>query len=327
MRLIETLTREAVAFEEAGDRVNALERWRAAAAVERTPKVLVGLGRACALGGLPNEAESALLEALDRAPDCADAHFQLGFCYRNANAFESARKHLESGLVLEEWGPALTVLGGVYRMLDRHADARRVLERATAVDPDSSEAWYNLGMTYQREKNYAQSAAMFRRAIMSDANEAGAHRELGRALWAQGLLIEAEESVKTALCLNDTDAWGHDYFGHLLMLKGDLAAAEAEFRRAIVLAPEVLIFYCNLGDALGKQGRFDETESAYTQALSLDVSNHLANLRMGQVLIERRKFARATEYLERALQSKPGERRATAALRRMREMMRPGSSE
>jgi tetratricopeptide (TPR) repeat protein len=318
---VEALTNEAAAFEAAGDHLRAVERWRAAAALEPTSQVLLSLGRVCVLAGLLEEAGKVLLDVLHRAPDSADAYFQLGFCFHSANALERAREHLESGLLLEEWEPALTVLGSVYRRLGRHADARRVLERATVLDPDNSEAWYHLGMTYQREKEYDQAAAMFRRALLADANEAGAHRELGRALWGQGELIEAEHSVNTALQIDDADAWAHDYLGHLLILRGEMAAGESECRKAIALAPDVVVFHCNLGDSLGKQGCFDAAESAYKRALSLDVSGHLANLRMGQVLVEQGKFARAVEYLERALRAEPSERRATAALQRVRDVI------
>ena len=65
-------------------------------------------------------------------------------------------------------------------------------------------------------------------------------------------------------------------------------------------------------------GRLAEAERAYTQALSLDISNYLANLKMGEILIAQGKLTTAASYLERALQAKPNEHRALDALRRVR---------
>jgi len=54
------------------------------------------------------------------------------------------------------------------------------------------------------------------------------------------------------------------------------------------------------------------------QALSLDISNYLANLRMGEILLEKGELTAAESCLERSLQAKPNERRALRALRRER---------
>jgi Flp pilus assembly protein TadD len=64
--------------------------------------------------------------------------------------------------------------------------------------------------------------------------------------------------------------------------------AEKSFRRAIALWPEPPLFYSNLGDALRALGRVQDAERAYMRALSLDISNYLPNLRMGELLLEQR---------------------------------------
>jgi Flp pilus assembly protein TadD len=84
--------------------------------------------------------------------------------------------------------------------------------------------------------------------------------------------------------------------------------------------------HSNLDDALRAQGRLAEAERAYLHALSLDIGNHLANLRLGELLVAQGKLSTATTYLERARRAKPNDRRAPRALGRLRSQDRTDDS-
>jgi tetratricopeptide (TPR) repeat protein len=316
---VEAIVREANDLEAAGTKPLALERWRAALSLDRSPEVLTGLGRLLRLAGYDEEAESLLREAIEKAPDYSDAHFQLGFHYKNRGELDWARAELETGLSLEEWGPAWVMLGSVYFLLGLDDQARRAYERSTALDPTNSEAWYGLGVTH-RFHDDKKALAMFERAIAEDDDDAAAHRELGHTLWRTGDFHRAGESLRKALRLNEQDAVAHDYLGNVLMMadrEPDMLAAEREFRRAVALSPDSPLSYRHLGAALMRQRRLDDAEECYAKALGLDVSNYLPNLRMGQLLIEKGRLTTATKYLRRVLDLKPDEHRAIESLEKI----------
>jgi tetratricopeptide (TPR) repeat protein len=314
---LDELVEQAEILEESDRITEAIGRWREVIAVDRRPEWLARLGRLCTRAGELEEAEKLLVESVRLAPDVSDAHFYLGRLYKSSDRLPLAREHLERAVALEEWAPGFVLLGEVYRQLKLPVEARQAFERATVLDPNDDEAWYGLGLMCRTEDR-PRAIAAFKRSVAIDDQHGAAHRELGLMLIHEKDYAGAEQSVRTALRLNDSDAWAHAYLGNILSFTGRHSEAEAEFRRAITLWPDLPLFHNNLGDALRTMGRTSEAERAYTQALSLDISDYLANLHMGEILTEQGRLTSARSYLERALQAKPNEHRALAALNRLR---------
>jgi tetratricopeptide (TPR) repeat protein len=132
------------------------------------------------------QADAILRQAITLCPDSAKAHYFLGFNAKGQDDLDAARETLERGLKIENWAPAQSILGEVYRQLDDPLKAGQHFEAALADDPSNSETWYGLGLTYRRVEN--EKAAL------------GA----------------AEESLRHALTLDADDVWAHCYLGHLL---------------------------------------------------------------------------------------------------------------
>jgi tetratricopeptide (TPR) repeat protein len=326
VQAIEQLVEDAENLEASNRPTEAIERWRAAIAIERRPELLMRLGRLCSKHGDVDAAERLLLEAIERAPGLSDAHYYLGFLYERSGQLTRARECLERGLDLEEWGPGLTALGGVYLQLDMPLQARQAFERAQILDPADQEAWYGLGLVH-RTSDHAKAIAAFRQSIAIDKDYGPSHRELGFVLFRESDFGASEASLRVALQLDELDTWAHDYLGNVLVLAGRPAEAEREFRRAIELWSDLPLFHASLGDALRAQGRLEEAERAYLHALSLDIGNHVANLRLGELLVAQGKLSTATTYLERARRAKPNDQRASRALTRLRGEDRTDDSE
>jgi len=320
MSIVAHLIAEAEALESAGRPGEALQKWRAAADLERTPEIVARLGRLCSLEGHDDEAERILLQVISRNPSYPDARFFLGFHYKRSGRLEAARTQLEAGLGLLEWGPAFTVLGEVYRELDLVDAARDAFETAARLDASDSEAWYGLGLTYRFEDT-AKATELFRRSVNADSQHVAAHRELGHMYWRAGDLRLAEKSVRTAISLDPRDAWAHYYLGQILLSLGDPSQAQPEFEVAIKMLPDVALLYCGLGDALARRDLMQAAEMTYAKALILDVGGYLANLRYGQILAEKGLLTKALTYAERALKARPTDHRAQELIARLKRSM------
>jgi tetratricopeptide (TPR) repeat protein len=313
MRTVAELTDEADKLESVGQITAALELWREAAQASPRPDVVARLGRALLRAGMVDDGERVLRKAIFENPEHPDAYFFLGFHYETRGSLDEARHHLEIGVRLQEWGPAFTILGEVYRRLKLRDLARQSFAKAADLDPSDSEAWYGFGLTFS-SSDPDKALELFRRAVQVNPSESAAHREIGHMQWRKGQLEAAVMSIRVALEINENDAWAHDYLGHLLMLSDSIAGAEQEFRRAIALWPDLPWFHCNLGDALARQHRMKEAEASYRTALSLDTNNAIANLRYGQLLKETGRPRKAKMYLQRALRADPLDSRAETAL-------------
>jgi tetratricopeptide (TPR) repeat protein len=112
-----------------------IERWpQDAAARERLPIALSGLAR-------PEEALTAVEEAVAGRPERVENWFNLGMLREAAGRLEAAREAFEHALELRpNMASGWVRLARVQRRLGRLDEARRSFEQALALDPRSEEA-------------------------------------------------------------------------------------------------------------------------------------------------------------------------------------------
>jgi len=71
-------------------------------------------------------------------------------------------------------------------LLDKTQDAITDFEKATKLDENNKQAWYNLGNTYYRQKEYKKATLAFRETVKLDAQYGKAFYGLGLAQWNDG---------------------------------------------------------------------------------------------------------------------------------------------
>jgi tetratricopeptide (TPR) repeat protein len=118
--------------------------------------------------GLSREAEIVYHGILRDAPDCFVALHELG------------------AMRLQQGDPAM---------------ARTLIERAIAANPQSAQAYNNLGTAFQSQNRQEESIEPYRRAIAIDPNFADAHNNLGIALKVVGSIAEAIGHLEGAVAL------------------------------------------------------------------------------------------------------------------------------
>lgn len=136
---------------------------------------------------------------------------------------------------------------------------------------------------------------------------------LGDSLQLQGKLDAAKEHYAKAAAL--APKWTKPLFNlGLAHLSTDAKAAEGSFRQVIALDPSYSQAQLWLGDALLKQGRFDEAIKAYSVAgndKALDVESQI---RIGNAQMQAGNFEQARQFFANAAAKAPKDPRAVAGI-------------
>jgi tetratricopeptide (TPR) repeat protein len=159
---------------------------------------------------------------------------------------------------------------------------RRGLRRGT-----SATSWYELGLSLESQ-DPVRAMAAYERALAGRPDLADAHNNLGRILHEQG------------------PAPGDG--------QGAAAQAEAHYRLAICIAPDVALYWFNLGVAIEDQGRVSEAIAAYEHAIELDSRTADAHFNLARLL----------ETVGRSSDDEFVLRRAVRHLVRYRDLSRTG---
>lgn len=120
--------------------------------------------------------------------------------------------------------------------LSRPADAERVFELAADRFPDDTPALHNLGSCYALQKKYDKAEEAYGRAAAVDPND-------GETQSSLGVIFHKQERF---------------------------ADAETHFLRAIELAPENVLFYRRLSDAMSALSHHEEAIEPLTKGLKVD---------------------------------------------------------
>ncbi len=95
--------------------------------------------------------------------------------------------------------------------------------------------------------------------------------------------------------------------------KGDYVNAEAGYREALLVTPDDARLYFNLGNALTRQGKFDEAVTAYEQFKSMTSNPReraAADYNIGNIHGAKEEWAKAAERYRESLRSNPDDAQA-----------------
>jgi tetratricopeptide (TPR) repeat protein len=143
----------------AGDAVAAVEPLKEAERLEpgQAP-TLIALGRALNSRQLYGEAKARLLRGLSLAPDDAIALAALAEAEEGLGELAEAEGHTQRALARPGAPPlARLVMGMVRAKQERYPEARDALLAASAADPGSAKAHYQLSLVYARLKDPARA--------------------------------------------------------------------------------------------------------------------------------------------------------------------------
>jgi tetratricopeptide (TPR) repeat protein/thiol-disulfide isomerase/thioredoxin/tRNA A-37 threonylcarbamoyl transferase component Bud32 len=232
----------------------------------------------------------AVYRALIRLkPDDADAHHKLGDTLRDQGKLDEALAAQREAIRLQpDHAPAHSQVGSILTSQGKHDEGMAELRAAIRLKPDDADAHNNLGIVLcDVKRDYPAAEAEFRAAIRLRPDYDLAHHNLGIALASQGMLDEAMAAYRQAIQLRPDYAEAHNRLGALLCdHKHEYAAAEIECRAAVRLKPDDAQAHFCLGNALARQGKWDEAAAEFREAIRLQPENADAHVGLGAFLCD-----------------------------------------
>jgi tetratricopeptide (TPR) repeat protein len=219
-----------------------------------------------------------------------------------------ARSYVERGVMTARWG---------WR---KHA--MRDFERAIKLEPKAYFAYVNRGLIYLERGQTKQAIADFDKAIKLQPNFAHAYFSRGTARVKQKQYKWAVMDVSHAIALAPGNP--HYFFQRASIYRSleKLNLALHDYNRAIALKPDDAAYYNDRGTALGGLLKHRRAIADFSRAIELDgkLADAYVNRGLAREVLEEHKKAR--EDFNAALRLKPGDKRATAGLQRLRRVRR-----
>jgi tetratricopeptide (TPR) repeat protein len=224
--------------------------------------------------GRHEEAVRLTEHALQHAPDCAEAHSNLGTALHLLGRDEEAVSRYEAALAIDPDGvEAYYGLGLALHALQRNEEAIACFERALVIDPDYAEASCALGAALHALKDHQRAVEHFRRALDVDPDYVEATCGLAEALCAQGHHHAAAELYHRAVALRPGHAPTLQALGNALRSIGRHDEAIKRLQEAVAIEPSCGNHHLHLGITLEELGRVVEARSAFERAVAVDPEN------------------------------------------------------
>ena len=158
--------------------------------------------------GHHEEAAREFKRAIERAPQNAQAHFDLALSEFRLHRPDAAIKELQAALALEPWYTrAEELLADIYLHEKDYVQARARLQHLLSVDAANYTAHYNLGVLAAMTQSWDEAQRQLLSALHTDPGSAEAHNTLGSVYLQRGQLEHARGELEEAIRLQPKFAW------------------------------------------------------------------------------------------------------------------------
>jgi tetratricopeptide (TPR) repeat protein len=221
------------------------------------------------LDSKPALAEHQAQEILRVLPENPEASLILGIAKRRSGDFGAARSAFDSLIAVRpHWPTAHYEQGLTLAALGAIEESRRVLKRATELNPQMSEAWRALGDLAISAGDVDAADGFYAKQIKTSVNNP-VLMEAAAALVDNRLAV-AERQLKEFLKRFPTDVAAIRMLAEVAARIGRFADAETLLRRCLELAPTFHPARHNYATALFRQGKAAEALTQVDRLLALD---------------------------------------------------------
>lgn len=198
-----------------------------------------------------------------------------------------------------------TNLAAILGMQGKTKELIGLLKVALNLEPDFSEAHYNLGVALKKTGDLIGAIDSYNRAILLKSNFPEAFNSLGIALHEYGDLLESISSYRQALTLNPNYAEAFNNLGVVLDEQDDLGSAIDAFQQALGLNPSLPGVHTNLGNALQKCGDLLGCIACYEKAIALTTNSLEAYNNLGIALKQQGNIAASIDCFNHVIAIRP----------------------
>lgn len=191
------------------------------------------------------EARQLLEQAIQKDPNNAEAYATLGNCLERQEAPRLAEQAYAQAIKLDPQNKqALNNLARLQWMhMKNFAESVKLFKRVVDLDPQSPEAYVNLGAAYnfwaandkkltpsQKQATFQNAIKTFQQSISLDPEFPKAHANLGQCYLFMGRGEDAERELQKALQLDPTYAFAHFNLAELYEAQEKLQEAMSHYR-------------------------------------------------------------------------------------------------
>lgn len=168
-----------------------------------------------------------------------------------------------------------------------------------------SRNYFTYGVTFARHGYPAAAETAFLRAIHQEPDSADAYYDLGTLYMQQRKWDLADEQLRQAVKLKPDDLLGLNNLGVIAAQQGRADEASSWFKKVLKADSRNTLALQNLADLDRTQGKYAAARALLERALSIEPHNPELNYKLGMVFANARQNDRAKEYLEKAVTLRP----------------------
>jgi tetratricopeptide (TPR) repeat protein len=252
----------------------------------------------------PSEQIAGLLESIRDHPT-AGAWDTLGVLYAHADHVSCAIPAFENAIQLagQDWEPHYNLALALARTGNR-VRAKRELQMAIRLKPDSVSSHFALGSILQDEGRFEEAGAEFRSALSIDSTFVPAALQLSQVLLAQGkpraAIAGLEEAARQKLPPGQSESI-QAALGMAYAEGGDMANALATLEVLVAAQPDSADAQFRLGLLYDRRDLPSDQEAAaqhYREALRLDPKMDAARLALAHSLLSSQQYSQALTVLQ-----------------------------
>ena len=262
-----------------------------------------------ALGRLTNAEINAEL-ALTQKPDCVACYQTLAQIAERQDNGEKALSYLVQAKHLAPNNPEVLYQFGS-ACLERNLldDALPALTKAVELRPDNDPYLYALGSADVGKGRLPDALKLFERLLQKHSGDASLMYAIGAVYFLQGKFNEAESSLKQCLSVQAEHVPAAYYLALTYDAMGDDDRAVPILRHLLENNPQHVPSYVKLGGILVRQHQYQEAQIDLQRALSLDPNSSEAHYQLGLAL---RRLGRPDESASHFAESQRLENQHTA---------------
>lgn len=284
------------------------KHYRQALALDpRSVEVLNNLAISIARQGRESEAIQLYERALRLRKNDPITERNLGIACFRARRYAEALPLLQSFAQQTPTFQSLELTGLDLFALDRYHDAAVYLERASQADPQDLPTLDILGKAYWRERDFAGVTDVFNRIMAVNPNSPEAHFMLGLADDIEYKEQDAAKEFQAVLAADPDYPAVHQSLGLIDWRENKAGEAEQEFREELKRHPNDPVSSYMMGLILQQQGKPSQAIPYLREAVTVNPSYLAALLQLGQCYLGENQPAEAVKPLERAAEVSPND--------------------
>ena len=235
-----------------------------------------------------------------------DAKIQQAISLQKAGELDRAKELYCNVLSTHpEHGDAWHFLGMALYSAAAYPNALECLQNARTLLGDRADLMSNLSLIYRAMGDFDQAKEVLSRVIASDPNNVGARNNLGVLLLEHGRIDKAEKQFKRILQIDERAEQAEMNLANCWLKQNRLRDAEQLYRKLIARDEANLSAYGNLGECLRRQCKWEESLEVLELVAERCPKDLVSQLTLSRTLANLGRYPEAARRLEKLIAEQP----------------------